>query len=703
MTQNVTERRTLLLIDNNPEHADVFLAAVSNAGNGPFFGEWARTFAEGLERLKGPRIWAVFVSLSLPDSQGLETYDRLAERAPGVPILVLGGTDEETVSEEALRRGAKDYLLEGHLDRYSFMRAIRNMAERRAVEETLFTEKERAQVTLNSIGDAVLSTDMEGKVTYLNTVAEKLTGWTRDEAAGKPVDEIFVIVDGNTRQACANPLRTASAKNKTVALTPNCILICRDGAEFAIEDSAAPIHDRQGLATGAVVVFHDVSVARALGAEMSHLAQHDTLTNLPNRTLLKDRLSQAIITAHRNDTKVAVLFLDLDGFKQINDSLGHAIGDKLLQSVAKRLLACVRTSDTVSRQGGDEFVILLSEVAHAGDAGLKAGKIINALLSPHEIGAHSLHVKASIGVSTYPADGMDADILIKNADLAMYRAKEEGRNNYQFFEQDMNVRAVERHSVEANLRTALERNEFVLHYQPKIDLKTGEITGGEALVRWLHPERGLVGPQEFVPVAEDCGLMLPIGRWVLREACRQARAWQDAGLPPIELSVNISSVEFRSQNFVDGVRSVLNESELNPRYLELELTESALMQHAEFTVPVLQKLKAIGLRLAIDDFGTGYSSLSYLRQFPIDTLKVDQSFVHEINADTDEATIISAVINMGGSLNRRVIAEGVETTEQLSFLRAHGCDEGQGFYFSRPLPATKFAELLRTGMPTLVH
>ncbi|MDP9146031.1 MAG: EAL domain-containing protein [Acidobacteriota bacterium] len=699
----MTERRTLLLIDNNPEHADVFLAAVSNAGNGPFFGEWARTFAEGLERLKGPRIWAVFVSLSLPDSQGLETYDRLAERAPGVPILVLGGTDEETVSEEALRRGAKDYLLEGHLDRYSFMRAIRNMAERRAVEETLFTEKERAQVTLNSIGDAVLSTDMEGKVTYLNTVAEKLTGWTRDEAAGKPVDEIFVIVDGNTRQACANPLRTASAKNKTVALTPNCILICRDGAEFAIEDSAAPIHDRQGLATGAVVVFHDVSVARALGAEMSHLAQHDTLTNLPNRTLLKDRLSQAIITAHRNDTKVAVLFLDLDGFKQINDSLGHAIGDKLLQSVAKRLLACVRTSDTVSRQGGDEFVILLSEVAHAGDAGLKAGKIINALLSPHEIGAHSLHVKASIGVSTYPADGMDADILIKNADLAMYRAKEEGRNNYQFFEQDMNVRAVERHSVEANLRTALERNEFVLHYQPKIDLKTGEITGGEALVRWLHPERGLVGPQEFVPVAEDCGLMLPIGRWVLREACRQARAWQDAGLPPIELSVNISSVEFRSQNFVDGVRSVLNESELNPRYLELELTESALMQHAEFTVPVLQKLKAIGLRLAIDDFGTGYSSLSYLRQFPIDTLKVDQSFVHEINADTDEATIISAVINMGGSLNRRVIAEGVETTEQLSFLRAHGCDEGQGFYFSRPLPATKFAELLRTGMPTLVH
>jgi diguanylate cyclase (GGDEF)-like protein/PAS domain S-box-containing protein len=598
----------------------------------------------------------------------------------------------------ALRRGAKDYLLEDHLDRESFVRAIRNMVERKTAEEMLFTEKERAQVTLDSIGDAVLSTDLHGKVTYLNVVAEKITGWTREEAAGKDIDEVFVIMDGNTREPCANPLRTAIKQDKTVALTPNCILVRRDGVEFGIEDSAAPIHDQHGLATGAVIVFHDVSVARAMGAEMSHLAQHDILTNLPNRTLLQDRLTHAIATASRNGIRMAVLFLDLDGFKHINDSLGHATGDRLLQLMAKRLLATVRTSDTVSRLGGDEFVILLSEVAHAGDAGVKAGKILSALSAPFEIEQNTLRVTASIGVTTYPEDGQSAELLMRNADLAMYKAKEKGRSNYQFFEKGMNVRAVERQSIEGSLRCALERDEFVLHYQPKIDLKTGEITGVEALIRWWHPERGLVGPLQFISIAEDCGLMLPIGNWVLRESCRQAKAWQDAGLPPMEMAVNVSSVQFRNDEFLDGISTILRETGLEPRYLELELTESVLMQHAEFSVPLLQKLKAMGLRLAIDDFGTGYSSLSYLRQFPIDTLKVDQSFIHEINADTDEATIISAVINMGCRMKHRVIAEGVETAEQLAFLRAHGCDEGQGFYFGQPMPAEEMSKLLDLGM-----
>ena len=494
-----------------------------------------------------------------------------------------------------------------------------------------------------------------------------------------------------------NPLKAALEQNKTVGLTRQCILIRRDGAEFAIEDSAAPIHDQQGVTTGAVIVFHDVSVARAIEVEMSHLAQHDILTKLPNRTLLQDRLSQAITTAGRNGTRIAVLFVDLDGFKHINDSLGHAIGDRLLQSVAKRLLASVRTSDTVSRIGGDEFVVLLSAVAHAGDAGVKAGKILAALNAPLEIDQHNLRVTASIGVTTYPEDGQETAMLITNADLAMYQAKENGRNNYQFFEKDMNVRALERQSVEENLCFALDRGELIMHYQPKINLKTGEITGVEALIRWQHPERGLIGPLQFISIAEDCGLMLPIGNWVLREACRQAKEWQDAGLRPIEMAVNVSSVEFRNEDFLEGVKAILEETGLSPHYLGLELTESVLMQHAKFTVPVLKKLKAMGVRLAIDDFGTGYSSLSYLRQFPIDTLKVDQSFVHGINADTDDATIINAVINMGSNLNHRVIAEGVETVEQVAFLQAHGCDEGQGYYFSRPVPASQFAKLLRAG------
>jgi diguanylate cyclase (GGDEF)-like protein/PAS domain S-box-containing protein len=690
--------RTLLLIDNDASHVDIFTDALLNTTDGPFQGECVKTLAEGIRRLRAKEIWAIFLNLSLPDSQGVETFDKLALAVPGVPTLIIAGPKDAGVALEALRRGAKDYLLEDHLDRDSFVRAIRNMAQRKTAEEMLFTEKERAQVTLDSIGDAVLSTDLQGKVTYLNVVAEKITGWTREEAAGKDIEEVFVIVDGGTREPCVNPLRAAIKKNKTVQLTPNCILIRRDGTEFAIEDSAAPIHDQHGLATGAVIVFHDVSAARAMGAEMSHMAQHDTLTNLPNRTLLQDRLTQAIATASRNDSRIAVLFLDLDGFKHINDSLSHATGDRLLQFVAKRLLAAVRTSDTVCRMGGDEFVILLSDVAHAGDAGVKAGKILSTLSAPFEMEQITLRITGSIGVTTYPEDGQSAELLIRNADLAMYQAKEKGRSNYQFYEKGMNARAVERQSIEGDLRFALERNEFVMHYQPKIDLKTGEITGVEALVRWQHPERGLVGPLQFISVAEDCGLLLPIGKWVLRESCRQAKAWQDAGLPAIDMAVNVSSVEFRNDEFLEGIGTILKETGLEARHLELELTESVLMQHAEFSVPVLQKLKAMGVRLAIDDFGTGYSSLSYLRQFPIDTLKVDQSFIHEINAETDEATIISAVINMGCRMKHRVIAEGIETAEQLAFLRAHGCDEGQGYYFSRPIPATETAKLLELGM-----
>ena len=316
------------------------------------------------------------------------------------------------------------------------------MAERKAAEEALFAEKERAQVTLNSIGDAVLSTDILGNVTYLNAVAEKMTGWSRDEALGKPLTKVFQIIDGTTREPAPNPMELAVQENRPVGLTANCIFIRRDGNESSIEDSAAPIHDRSGLVTGAVIVFHDVSMSKAMALEMSHLAHHDILTDLPNRMLLKDRLSQAIATARRNDTQVAVMFLDLDGFKHINDSLGHAVGDKLLQSVATRLVGCVRSSDTVSRQGGDEFVVLLSEIKHAADAGITATKIITALTAPHVADQHELRVTASIGLSTYPDDGQDAESLMKNADMAMYQAKGKGRNNYQFFKNDMNVRAI---------------------------------------------------------------------------------------------------------------------------------------------------------------------------------------------------------------------------------------------------------------------
>ncbi len=686
----------ILLIDDDPCHAKAFEEALIAAGDRRSNFDWVRTLSSGLERLAQKGVWSIFLNLFLPDSRGLRTLDRLLLVTPSTPIVVLGGVDDEDVCKAAMVHGAQDYLLEGHLDSYSFARAIRNIIEREIARQELFAEKERAQVTLNSIGDAVLSTDISGKVTYLNVVAEHMTGWFRKDAVGRPLDEVFQIIDGTTHKPSPNPLELAIKENKTVGLTANCILVRRDGYECAIEDSAAPIHDRDGQVTGAVIVFHDVSMARAMVLEMSHLAQHDILTDLPNRLMLNDRLTQAISLAHRNHHQLALLYLDLDGFKRINDSLGHAVGDKLLQSIAARLSAAVRKSDTVSRQGGDEFLILLPEVTHAADATITAAKIASELKKVHIIGEHRLRVTVSIGISTYPDNGEDAETLIKNADTAMYHAKQSGRDNCQFFRPDMGLNAVERQSLEGQLRYALERQELLLHYQPKVNLKTGAITGVEALVRWQHPERGLLLPGQFLTIAEDTGMIVAIGQWVLREACRQTREWIDAGVLAVPVAVNISSLEFRSDQFSQGVQAALKNVCLDPRYLELELTETVLMRHAESTAYALGQLKAIGVRLAVDDFGTGYSSLSYLTRFPIDALKLDQSFVHDIMANSDDAIVVSAVISMGKSLKHRVIAEGVETPEQLTFLQAHGCDEGQGYYFSRPVGAKQFVNLLGT-------
>lgn len=569
----------------------------------------------------------------------------------------------------------------------------------RQAEEALFEEKERAEVTLNSIGDAVLTTDLAGKVTYLNVVAETMTGWSQEEALGQPLSDVFKIVDGDTRQPSVDPAQRAIAEDRTVGLSTDCVLLRRDGSEAPIEDSSAPIHNRQGSVTGAVIVFHDVGQSRAMAQKMSYLAQHDFLTGLPNRVLLTERLSQAIRLAIRHRTQVGLMFLDIDYFKHINDSLGHAIGDQLLQSIAERLKQCVRASDTICRQGGDEFVILLAEIERPQDAAHVAETLRTALALPHFIGKHELHVSLSIGISVFPDDGVTADLVMQNADIAMYHAKSCGRNNYQFFRAEMNTRAVERMFVETGLRRALKHEEFLLYYQPKINLASGVMTGSEALIRWQAPEIGLIQPGQFVPIAEDSGLIVPIGRWVLREACRQVKAWQESGLKVVPVSVNISAVEFKQKNFLEGVALILSETGLPPRLLELELTESVLMHDAEASASVLLALKAMGIQLAIDDFGTGYSSLSYLKRFPTDTLKIDQSFVRDILIGNGDATIVSAVIGMGRSLKQRVIAEGVETQEQLDFLQLQKCDEGQGFQFSHPLPAAEFARLLMDATP----
>ena len=692
----------LLLIEGDSTEAKLILEALVDPRASSFDVDWVRLLSDGLKLLGEGKTGLVLLDLCLPDSKGIATFEKLFAAAPHIPILVLSQLNDESIANESLKRGAYDYLLKDHLDRYTLTRALRHVIERKGVEDVLFNEKEHAQVTLNSIGDAVLSTDLSGNVTYVNRVAESMTGWSRQEAVGRPLAEVFQIVEGTTRKPARNPMEAAILENKTMGLNPTCVLIRRDGLELAIEDSTAPIHDRFGQVTGAVIVFRDVSASRAMTIKMSHLAQHDSLTDLPNRVLLTDRLTQAISVARRTSEQLVVLFLDLDHFKNINDSLGHAIGDKLLASVAQRLVACGRHSDTVSRQGGDEFVVLLPQIAHAADAAVLAQKMITALAAPHSIAGNELRINASIGISRYPNDGQDAESLLKSADTAMYYAKEKGRNNFQFFKADMTTRAVARQSLEGLLGRALERHEFVLHYQPKVDLQTGEITGIEALLRWLQPDRGPIPPLQFVPIAEESGLIVPIGRWVLREACTQLRAWLEVGLRRISVAVNLSGVEFRAKHFLEGVRTILEETRLEPRFLEFELTESVLMNHVEGSVSRLQALKALGVQLAVDDFGTGYSSLSYLRRFPIDALKLDQSFIHHITVDPNEAAIISAVIDMGKKLKQRVIAEGVETREQRNFLQVHGCGEGQGYYFSRPMAAEQCAKLLRTGIAKTV-
>ena len=685
----------VLLIENDPADASVIREILAT---GPIEVEWVRKLSDGLERLSRTGIGAVMLNLLLPDSQGIATFDKIFAAVPHIPILILSDSQYEDLGTLSIQRGAQDYVLKSHLDRYWLPRALRNIIERKILTEALFLEKERAQVMLNSIGDAVLSTDVSGNVTYLNLVAEAMTGWPWKEASGRPVAEVFKIIDGSTREPARSPIELAIQENRTVGLATNCILVRRDGYESGIEDSSAPIHDREGHVTGGVMVFHDVSVARAMALQMSHLAQHDCLTDLPNRILLKVLLTHAIALARRHHYRLAVLFLDLDRFKNINDAMGHVIGDRLLKLVAERLVACLRSSDRVSREGADEFAVMLSDIKSVDHAAEVARKILNELRAPYSIDHQDLDVTASIGISIYPDDFEDAEALLKAADTAMSDAKKQGRNNYQFFRNDMNVHARERQSLEGSLRHALERREFVLHYQPKINLETCEITGAEALIRWMHPDRGLVPPGQFLPIAEDCGLMVPIGQWVTREACTQARAWMDAGFPAIPVAVNISATEFRNESYIADLRAILTDVGLEPRYLEIELTETVLMEHSEATASMLQALKAMGVRLALDDFGTGFSSLSYLRRFPIDTLKIDRSFVQEIAGDSSDAPIIKAVIGMGKSIKLRVTAEGVETREQFVFLQDRHCDEGQGYYFSPPVVAEQFSELLKSGV-----
>ncbi|WP_148665342.1 EAL domain-containing protein [Sulfurifustis variabilis] len=560
------------------------------------------------------------------------------------------------------------------------------------ITERMQSDAEMHKLTsaLQQTADAVIITNRDGVIEYTNSAFERTTGYARQEAIGRKPSLVKSGMHDADFYARMWRSILAGQVYRDVFVNRR-----KNGEIYYEEKTITPLKDAHGEITHFISTGKDITDRMEAQERLHYLAHHDALTGLPNRVLFLDRLHQALLRARRHEQLVGVMFLDLDRFKYINDTLGHHVGDAFLQSMATRLQACIRQGDTVARLGGDEFAVLLEEIAHAEDVSAVAGKILAAFAQSFDVRGHELFITASIGISLYPGDGTDAPTLLKNADAAMYRAKDLGKNNYQYYSADLGALAFERLTLETSLRRALEREEFVLHYQPQVELATGRIVGVEALVRWKHPDFGMLSPAQFIPVAEETGAIVALGEWVARAAMKQVREWRDAGMGPLRVAVNVSGRQFSEPGFIDTVKRLLAETGLDPSALELEITESAIMKNAEVTIERLRALHAMGVRFAIDDFGTGYSSLAYLRRFPIHALKIDKTFTRDLTEDSSDAEIVKTIIGMARGLNLVVVAEGVETREQLVFLRAHACHAVQGYLYSRPVPPERMAELLR--------
>ncbi|MHB8184178.1 MAG: putative bifunctional diguanylate cyclase/phosphodiesterase, partial [Candidatus Desulforudaceae bacterium] len=566
---------------------------------------------------------------------------------------------------------------------------VRRLTRAKQTEATLDKTEALARSIISKAHDGIITVDTSGEIKSFNPACERIFGYAPADVVGKNISMLF-LPDFHDADGCT--ITQLTGEGEPCGVSKEVMGRRNDGTAVPIEYTFSDfcVH-KQCFVT---LILRDITERKRYEETIWHQAFHDILTGLPNRMLFKDRLTLAMAHAKRNNKGLAVLFLDLDRFKLINDTLGHNVGDQLLYYIGMRLQNCVREDDTVARMGGDEFTLLLPEISKAEHAAKIAHKVTEAIRQPLRIGEHDLYISTSIGIVLFPDDGQDAETLIKNADTAMYRAKESGRNHYELYTPSMNAKASERLSMENSMRRALEREEFVVHYQPKVNVKTGEIIGMEALVRWQHPELGLVLPGEFISLAEESGLIVPLGEWVLETACAQNKAWQDAGFARVRVAVNLSAGQFQLQNLVEVVSRVIRTTGLDPTCLELEITESIAMRNAEHTVSVLKHLNEMGIQLSIDDFGTGYSSLNYLRRFPVNKLKIDRSFVAEIGTGSHNGAIASAVIVLGRSLGMGVIAEGVESEEQLKFLKDHDCFEMQGFLFGKPMSVEDFTEFL---------
>ncbi|MEE8243871.1 MAG: EAL domain-containing protein [Pseudomonadales bacterium] len=698
----------ILLVDDKPELLSSLHQLVTLYG---YEADKALGGTEAMEFLKQKRFDVVLLDLIMPGISGHDILDFVSREKLACKVIVVSGDASFSGVKHALHCGAFDFVKKpyepGELisTMETALRQCQLESQNLLMEEQLQESESLHRFIVNSSPDLVYMLDRNGCFTFINDRIDTLLGYTKDELIGKHYSEL--VDDDHLEQASHtfNERRTGerAAHNVEMRLKSR---LTRRGSRFShsqniwVELTAEGIYSDPKERTrdkfvGTYGTARDISERKEHEQQINFQAYHDLLTHLPNRALLKDRLNLGIAQARRNKRKLAVMFLDLDRFKLVNDTLGHSMGDRLLKAVANRLQSCLRRGDTLSRFGGDEFTLLLPEVRTRDDVVVIASKILDRLNSPFVIDGHELFVGASIGIAMYPEAGDTGETLIQNADIAMYHIKGRGKNGYQFFSEEMNHKFSTRLTTERELRNGLAHSELRVYYQPQVSLSTGRIAGVEALVRWQHPARGVVEPIEFLPVAEETGLITQIDEFVQQQAFEDVAGWRRSGLGDINLSVNLSTTQLEQESFVERFTSMLEASGLEPSAVKLEITEHTLMQDMEVIIPKLKEMRKRGLCIAVDDFGTGYSSLSYLQQFPISTLKVDRTFVSDIRADNSDASIINAIVAMARGLNLELIAEGVENRTQLKYLRSQGCSEAQGFIFSRALPAQEIVELLR--------
>ncbi len=551
------------------------------------------------------------------------------------------------------------------------------------------------EVTILSIGEAIIATDEKGIVTFSNYEAQKLFSLSEEQFMNKNFDDILYSLRDQDGKSCNVSLDMVLNKGSKLEFESVSIIVSKDGKEYFISGSITPIWNEVDEIVGTVSAIKDITELKRNEKKIYNMEYFDSITGLPNKMLFLDRLNVGLANARRSCTKLAVIVLDLDNFKTINDTLSHAFGDRILMQIAEKIKGLLREADTVARFGGDEFIILQPGLKDITDITRVADRIIESFRSPWILEGREYYITASMGIAIYPNDGLDESTLVKNADIAMYRAKDKGKNNYEMFMESMNRKIIDKLNLENALRHAIEKEDFVLYYQPQIDIVTGEIISVEALIRWNREGVGLVQPLEFIPVAEESSLIIPLGEWVLKTACKQNVKWISSGFKPLLMAVNLSAKQFQQRDLVEMIDRILHETGMEPTLLELEITESTAMQDIDFTIEVLKRLREKGIRISLDDFGTGYSSLNYLKILPLDTLKIDKSFIHDIALNPNEEAIAKSVIGIAHKMNLMVVAEGVETNDQLEFLKVHMCDKVQGYLLSKPLPSDQIVEILK--------